>query len=157
MISNQNKLRYRINKRFSKALLFKLSRSLCTGLLSALVFLAPNLSWAASPGDEVLKRAEISKPLLQAIYGSGYIPAVATGTIYTDVQPGDFNANWIEKLAQDVISEDCAVNLFCPNMVVTKEQLAKIILKAKHGSTYLPPIASGILFTDVSSGSFAVN
>jgi hypothetical protein len=106
---------------------------------------------------EVIKRAELSKSVIQAIYGNEYIPPTATGAIYTDVQPGDFNADWIEKLEADGITEGCSTNHFCPDMVVTKEQLAKILLKAKHGSTYLPPIASGNMFTDVSSGSFAVN
>lgn len=46
---------------------------------------------------------------------------------------------------------------FDPNIAVTKEQLSKLLLKAKYGSTYLPPIASGDVFTDVTSGSYSVN
>ncbi len=156
MIFSQSKLSYWFNKRLSSSLLTKITKSLFAGLLSVL-FLTPALCWAASVGNAVIKRAEISKPLLLAIYGSDYIPAAATGAIYTDVQLGDLNADWIEKLEADGITEGCAVTLFCPNMVITRVQLAIILLKAKHGSTYLPPISSGSLFTDVPSGSFAVN
>ena len=98
--------------------------------------------------NDVAKRAEIAKPILQAIYGSDYIPTEATGVIYSDVQQGDFNAGWIEKLAADGITEGCAVGRFCPDFVVNKEQLSKILLKSKFGTSYSPPIASGI-FADV--------
>ena len=109
------------------------------------------------PANNVVMRAELSKAILQAKYGNGFVPDTATGFIYTDVQLGDFNADWIEKLTADGISEGCLTNNYCPNMVVTKEQLAKILLKAKHGSEFVPPVASGNLFTDVTSGSFAVD
>ena len=105
----------------------------------------------------IMVREKIAKPILRAIYGNLFIPATATGTVYSDVQPGDFNADWIEELFDTGISEGCLTNYYCPDMVVTKEQLAKILLKAKHGSTYVPPVASGSLFTDVSSGSFDVD
>ena len=156
MTITKNMISYRVNKILSHPLLSKLTKSLCAGLLSFLVFSGLSLS-NASAQNEVLKRSEISKPLILAIYGSDYVPAVATGAIYTDVQLGDFNANWIEKLKADGITEGCSTDLYCPDMAVTKEQLAKILLKAKHGSTYQPPIVSSSLFNDVSSGSFAVN
>lgn len=106
---------------------------------------------------EVMKRAEIAKPLVLKIYGLDFIPPEATGATFTDVQPGDFNADWIEKLTADGITEGCSINHYCPNMVVTKEQLSIMLLKAKHGKSYVPPVASGSLFTDVNSGSFAVD
>ena len=154
MTSSQNKLSYRINKRLSLALLSKLNKSIFAVLLSILVFLAPNLSYAASPQNEVLKRAELSKSLLLAIYGNEYIPPATSGIIYSDVKSGDFNADWIKKLTVDEITEGCAVDRFCPEMVVTKEQLAKILLKAKFGTGYTPPLPSGT-FTDVDSNDFA--
>lgn len=106
---------------------------------------------------EIIKRAEISKPLLQAKYGINYIPPTSTGTVFTDVQPGDYNAEWIEKMAVDGITEGCAVNSFCPDMVVTKEQLSKIILKAVLGSGYVPSAASGSLFLDVTQSTFSAS
>jgi pimeloyl-ACP methyl ester carboxylesterase len=106
---------------------------------------------------EVIKRAEISKSVLQAIYGYEYIPPTASGIIYSDVQPGDFNADWIEKLALDGITEGCSATQFCPDMVVTKEQLSKILLKALFNNIpgYKPPVASGSVFNDISINRFA--
>ncbi len=128
----------------------------------------PGWTGSAAPGvsgdldplgklNEVVKRAEISKYLLQAKYGANYIPPTATGTFYTDVQPGNFNADWIEKLAVDGITDGCSTSLFCPEMDVTKEQLSMILLKAKHVSMYVPPAATGAIFSDISIGSFAAS
>lgn len=105
--------------------------------------------------NDLIKRVEISKPILQAIYGAEYNPPNATGTLYTDVKSGDFNASWMEKLANDGITEGCSSTHFCPYMVVTKEQLAKILLKAKHGSGYTPPAPSGSVFDDVPANIFS--
>lgn len=85
----------------------------------------------------VITRAEIVKPILQAALIE---PTPATGNIYTDVQMNSFNASWIETFAMRGFSEGCDVGKFCPNEVVTKEQLAKMIIKAKNidisGSSY---------------------
>ncbi len=102
---------------------------------------------------EVLKRNEIVKPLLQAVLGDNFIPEVAIASSYSDVEIGDFNADWIEKFKVEAYTEGCALDRFCPNDVVTKEQLAKFIIKAKEGSGYLPMPATGI-YTDVPMGSF---
>jgi len=104
---------------------------------------------------EVIKRAEISKPILKAIYGLEYIPPNAIGTVFDDVPLHSFNNNWIEKLVSDEITEGCAEAKFCPDLVVTKEQLAKILLKAKFGSGYTPPIPSGSMFDDVTADIFS--
>ncbi|MEH6446858.1 MAG: hypothetical protein V7784_23440, partial [Oceanospirillaceae bacterium] len=102
----------------------------------------------SSPVTRIVTRAEISQAILQSIEGLGFTGP--TGSVYSDVVATDFNASWIEKLESEGITEGCATNQFCPNMVVTKEQLAKILLKAKHGSTYTPDAATGV-FADVSS------
>lgn len=102
---------------------------------------------------KVMTRAEIAKPLLQAVHGKAYIPPAATGTIFTDVKDDDFNAKWIEQLKLEGITEGCAENKFCPNMIVTKEQLAKFILKTKKGSAYIPNSPTGTVFNDISIGS----
>lgn len=102
---------------------------------------------------EVLKRSEIVKPLLQAALGDSFIPDVATGLAYNDVEVGDFNADWIEKFKTDEFTEGCAVDRFCPDEVITKEQLAKLILKVKEGINYTPMLAIGI-YNDVPIGSF---
>ena len=105
----------------------------------------------------ILKRAELSKYVLQAKYTSSYVPPMALGN-YNDVQSGDFNADWIEQLNTDGITEGCSISNFCPKASVTKAELAMILLKAKHGSSYMPPPATGTVFPDdVSIGSFSAS
>ena len=50
---------------------------------------------------QVMTRAEIAKPLLQAKFGSGHTPAAAVGNVFSDVAAGDFNADWIKQLLDD--------------------------------------------------------
>ena len=107
--------------------------------------------------DNIVTRAEISKPLLLAKHGASYVPPAATGTRFADVAVNQFNAAWVEQLKVQGITEGCASNAFCPDLVVTKEQLAKILLKTKYGVTYVPSPASGNIFADVSVGSFAAD
>lgn len=86
----------------------------------------------ASATIQVLKRGEIVKPILKAALGDTFTPEVATGFEYDDVAFDDFNAAWIEKFKTDGYTEGCALNRFCPEDVVTKEQLAKMISKVKN-------------------------
>ena len=58
---------------------------------------------------------------------------------------------WIEELASLQITGGCGGNNFCPGNPVTRRQMAAFLLKAKYGSAYVPPPATGI-FGDVPSG-----
>ncbi len=98
--------------------------------------------------NEIVKRSEVSKLLLLAKNGYSYLPETPIGTVYSDVHIGDYNLAWIEQLTNDGITDGCELTRYCPNMVVTKDQLAPLLLKAKHGAGYLPPVATGI-FSDV--------
>ena len=103
----------------------------------------------------VLTRAEIAKPLVQAKYGLNFVPDEADGGSFTDVGVNDFNAKWIEKLADDGITLGCDDNNnYCPNMVVTKEQLALLLIKTSFG---VPDTAIGDKFDDINSGSFGAD
>ena len=102
---------------------------------------------------EVVKRNEIIKPLLQAALGDSFTPDTATGQIYDDVAVDDFNASWIEKFTADGFTEGCAIDKFCPNSILTKAELAKLVIKVKLGFDYSPMPATGI-YADVAIGSF---
>ena len=62
--------------------------------------------------------------------------------------------DWIEALKSDGITSGCGANIYCPENPVTRAQMAIFLLKAKHGSSYSPPAATGI-FTDVPVGYWA--
>ena len=85
--------------------------------------------------------------LLKSKYGVCYVPPPCTG-VFPDVPcPSNF-APWIEALAAEGITGGCGGGNYCPTNPVRRDQMAVFLLKAKHGSTYVPPACSGD-FADV--------
>lgn len=82
---------------------------------------------------QVVKRSEIAKPILQKLYGEQYKPSIASGKKFIDVKVNDFAADWIEDLASQKhgFREECARNRYCPNQIITKNQLVSILFKIK--------------------------
>ena len=103
------------------------------------------------PGASIT-RAQMAVFLLKGKLGAVYAPPPGSGTRFTDVPPGSFALDWIEDLAASGITAGCDTYLFCPDRPVTRAQMAVFLLKAKHGSAYVPPPASGI-FGDVPAAS----
>jgi hypothetical protein len=102
-------------------------------------------------------RAQMAVILGQGIHGSNFTPPAATG-IFDDVSVNDWGANWIEQFYKDGITGGCGTNplRYCPSSPVTRAEMAVFLLRAKHGSNYIPPAATGI-FDDVPVGSFAAD
>jgi hypothetical protein len=93
--------------------------------------------------------------LLKSVHGSSYTPpAVGAGTGFTDVPADYWAAAWIKQLSAEGITGGCGVGIYCPDATVTRAQMAIFLLKAKHGSSYTPPAASGV-FSDVPLGYWA--
>jgi len=101
-------------------------------------------------------RAQMAVFLERGINGSGYSPPAATGNVFLDVAAGDFAASFIEQLASDGITGGCGNNNYCPDAFVTRDQMAVFLLRAKHGSSYSPPSATGV-FSDVDLAHWAVH
>ena len=105
------------------------------------------VEWQPTSGlTEILVRRDMARNIITAIEGPAYTPPIAQNPIYDDVMAGDVNADWIAELKSRGFTEGCAVNRFCPNMIVTKEQIAKVHLKAKMLD---PPMPSNDVFLDV--------
>lgn len=102
-----------------------------------------------------VKRAEMAIFLLRGIHGSGYTPPSATGTVFDDIPLDSFASAWIEQLFAEGITSGCHAYNYCPNNPITRAQMAVFLLRAKYGSAYTPPAASGTVFNDVPLGSFA--
>jgi hypothetical protein len=79
--------------------------------------------------DGIVTRAQMSVFLLRAIHGSNYTPPSATGTMFTDVPASAFAAAWIEQLAREGISGGCGNGSFCPNVPVSRAQMAIFLVK----------------------------
>jgi hypothetical protein len=105
--------------------------------------------------DAPVTRAQMAVFLLKSKMGAGYAPPAASGTVFGDVPAGSFAAAWIEDLAAGGVTSGCGVAVYCPYAAVTRAQMAAFLLKARHGSGYVPPPAQGI-FADVpASDPFA--
>ena len=77
--------------------------------------------------EAVVTRAQMAVFLIKA---KG-IPLLApTGTKFTDVPAGYWAASWIEELAAQGITSGCGANSFCPEGVVTRDQMAVFLVKA---------------------------
>ncbi|MBI5964614.1 MAG: S8 family serine peptidase [Chloroflexi bacterium] len=101
------------------------------------------------PGTNVT-RAQMAVFILRAEHGASYVPPPATGTVFTDVPVGSFGAAFIEQLKAEGITSGCTPTTFCPNATITRGQMAVFLLRGEHGSAYIPPSATGTVFTDVT-------
>jgi hypothetical protein len=99
--------------------------------------------------SQTVTRDQMAVFLLRAKHGSGYLPPEATG-VFQDVPTDYWAASWIEQLTVEGITSGCSVTpkLYCPSQTVTRDQMAVFLLRARHGSGYLPPEATGV-FQDV--------
>jgi hypothetical protein len=98
--------------------------------------------------EQGLTRAMLAKYLLRAMYGAGYLPPPATGTVFGDVPASHPEAAWIEQLFAEGLSAGCGGGSFCPAQEVTRPQMAVFLLRARHGVAFTPPPATGTVFAD---------
>lgn len=89
-------------------------------------------------------RAQLAVFLERGMKGSNYAPPAATGGVFLDVGALDFAASFIEQLYADGITAGCGNDNYCPSAVLTRDQMAVFLLRAKYGSGYSPPPATGI-------------
>ncbi|MFY9552034.1 MAG: DUF1800 family protein [Thermoanaerobaculia bacterium] len=76
---------------------------------------------------------------------------------YLDVpQSSPFHAS-VEQIIRDGITAGCGAGNYCPSSSITRAQMAVFLLRAEHGSFYLPPPATGTIFADVPVASFAAD
>ena len=101
-------------------------------------------------------RSQMAVFLERGMHGSTFVPPPAKGNVFLDVTMGSFAASFIEQLFLDGITAGCGNNKYCPNATVTRDQMAVFLLRAKHGSGYSPPPATG-MFTDVPLNHWAVH
>jgi hypothetical protein len=103
--------------------------------------------------DDTL-RQQMAVFLLKARHGLCYTPPPCTG-VFADVPCSSNFAPWIEAMAAEGITGGCGGGNFCPQNPVRRDQMAVFLMKAEHGSSYVPPACTGI-FDDVTCpGPFA--
>ena len=91
--------------------------------------------------------------------GSGPHGLTSSGALFEDVPSTYWARDFIERLYNAGITSGCSTSplMYCPDATVTRAQMAIFILRGMHGSAYIPPTASGTVFSDVPAGSFAAD
>ena len=105
--------------------------------------------------DVAITRAQLAVFLLKARHGASFLPPPCSG-IFDDVPcPSGFAVRWIEQLFREELTAGCGPQLFCPDRIVTRSQMAALLLKTEHGGAYVPDPCTGH-FEDVPCpGPFA--
>ena len=78
------------------------------------------------------------------------------GDSFPDVPRSDLFYPFIETILHNGVTAGCGTG-YCRDGGVTRAQMAVFLLKARHGPSFAPPPASGTVFEDVPSGSFAAD
>ena len=82
--------------------------------------------------------------------------ALHVGGSFPDVPTNNLFYPFIENLLHNGVTGGCAGGGYCPGSNVTRAQMAVFLLKARWGSVFLPPPATGTVFPDVpASNPFA--
>ena len=74
---------------------------------------------------------------------------------FGDVPPSHWAWGFVEALAAAGITSGCGNGDFCPGAPITRAQMAVFLALAVHGPGFVPPPATGTLFSDVPAGAFA--
>jgi len=76
---------------------------------------------------------------------------------FQDVAPDFWAWQFVEGLAASGITGGCGGNDFCPNSSLNRAEAAVFLVRAVHGSAFVPPAASGTVFTDVPASYWAAS
>jgi hypothetical protein len=80
-------------------------------------------------------RDEMAIFIVRAVYGSDNFTYSPT-PYFTDVTPSTFGFKWIQKLKDLGITTGCTSTTYCPSEVVTRDQMAIFVIRARLG-TYI--------------------
>ena len=104
--------------------------------------------------ESPVTRAQMAVFLEKSMHGSSFSPPNIVPTFNDTV--GHWAEDWIEALQSDGVTGGCGNGIFCPDSAVTRAQMAVFLLKAKYGSSYLPPsVGAGTGFSDVPTTHWA--
>lgn len=101
----------------------------------------PNVYFVANDGTTGFELWALPRPELLATFAD--VPAT--------------HGAWrfIEALAASGLTAGCAPDNFCPDLPVTRAQTAVFLVRAAHGTGFVPPAATGTVFQDTPAGHWA--
>jgi hypothetical protein len=74
---------------------------------------------------------------------------------YLDVAATDPFREFINTITRNGVTAGCGGGNYCPDLNVTRAQMAIFLLISKNGAGYTPPPATGLIFLDVPANAFA--
>jgi hypothetical protein len=100
--------------------------------------------------DWPVNRDQMAVFVLRGEHGSGYTPPAASGQVFADVTTSTMFASWMEQFYAEGIIDACDSSplSYCPSSAVSRAEMAVLLLRAKHNSSYVPPDPTGV-FSDV--------
>ncbi|HEX4884397.1 MAG TPA: S-layer homology domain-containing protein [Casimicrobiaceae bacterium] len=98
--------------------------------------------------DAPVTRDQAAVILERARRAANWTPPAALG-LFADVPVASAFAPWIEALRNDAITTGCTATTYCPDHVVTRAQVAALLLKARCGASFVPGTPAVPTFTDV--------
>ena len=100
--------------------------------------------------DVAVNRDQMAVFVLRGKHGSAYTPPAATGSLFIDVSTNTMFAPWMEQFYNEGIIDPCNTSplTYCPSNPVSRAEMAELLLRAEHGSSYVPPTPTGV-FSDV--------
>jgi hypothetical protein len=77
--------------------------------------------------------------------------------VFTDVPSANLERTWIETLYRNGVTTGCSTEPldYCPDLRVTRAQMAVFLGRALHGSMYTPPAGTKAVFADVPLSNWA--
>src|SRR5215213_5257451 len=106
--------------------------------------------------EQAVTRAQMAVFLERSMNASSYIPAGTTDKLFGDVPASHWSAGWINQLAADGITGGCGGGNYCPELPVTRAQMAVFLLRAKYGASYSPAaVGTSTGFGDVQIDHWA--
>ena len=76
-------------------------------------------------------------------------------TTFQDVPPDHWAWAFVEALAAEGLTTGCAPRQYCPALLVSRAEMAIFLERGLHGGGYVPPPATGTVFTDVPASHWA--
>jgi hypothetical protein len=104
--------------------------------------------------DGAVTRGQMAVFLLLAKEAPGYSPPPCTTAPFTDVPASSPLCPWIKELARRGVTSGCGGGYFCPDAVVTRDQMSVFLLSTLEGPGYAPPAClNSTPFVDVPASS----
>lgn len=103
--------------------------------------------------DSPVTRAQMAVFLLASKEGTGYAPPACVAPLFADVPCSNPFAAWINELATRGVTGGCGGGNYCPNLPVSREQMAVFLLVTKEPPGYTPPPCTAPAFGDVPCSS----